>query len=210
MSNPSVLKNGLTLALIAGVCSGLVAVTYAFTEDKIEDNRKAFLEQKLKPALSGLFFEGDVTESVVTLKAPHGLPGKDDALIYRLYASGEPVAALFIVTARNGYSGPIRILLGVDISGVVTGLRILEHSETPGLGDKIDEDKSDWVQQFAGRSLEDPAIDGWQIRNDGGEFDQLTGASITPRAVIQAVRETLVYFAENKEQVFAMPGDSAQ
>ncbi|MDJ0758069.1 MAG: electron transport complex subunit RsxG [Woeseiaceae bacterium] len=210
MSNSAVLKNGLTLALIAAVCSGLVAVTYALTRDKIEDNRKAYLEQKLKPALSGVFFEGDVTESVVTLAAPHGLPGNDDAMIYRVYASGEPVAALFIVTARNGYSGPIRLLLGVDMNGTVTGLRILEHRETPGLGDKIDEDKSDWVQQFPGRSLGDPAIDGWQIRNDGGEFDQLTGATVTPRAVINAVRDTLIYFAENKEQVFAMQEDKAQ
>ena len=96
------------------------------------------------------------------------------------------------------------------MSGTVTGLRILEHRETPGLGDKIDEDKSDWVMQFTGRALGDPPIDGWQIRNDGGEFDQLTGATVTPRAVIQAVRETLIYFAENREQVFAMQETSAE
>ncbi len=210
MSEPSVIKHGLTLALIAAVCSGLVAVTYALTHDRIADNRKAYLQQQLKPALADVFFEGDVTESAVVLEAPHELPGNDDAVIYRVYAAGEPVAALFIVTARNGYSGPIRLLLGVDMNGVVTGLRILEHRETPGLGDKIDEDKSDWVNQFPGRSLGDPLIDGWQIRNDGGEFDQLTGATVTPRAVIQAVRETLVYFAENREQVFAMQETSIE
>ena len=210
MSEPSVIKNGLTLALIAAVCSGLVAATYSLTHDRIEDNRRAYLEQQLKPALADVFFDGDVTESAVVLKAPHDLPGNDDAVIYRVYAAGEPVAALFIVTARNGYSGPIRLLLGVDMNGVVTGLRILEHRETPGLGDKIDEDKSDWVNQFPGRSLGDPPIDGWQIRNDGGDFDQLTGATVTPRAVIQAVRETLVYFAENSEQVFAMQETSIE
>lgn len=209
MSEPSVLKNGVTLALIAAVCSGLVAVTYTLTRDRIDDNRKAHLEQQLKPALSDLFFDGDVTESLIVVEPPHGLPGNDNALIYRVYSKGEPKAALFVVTARNGYSGPIRLLVGIDIDGVVTGLRILEHSETPGLGDKIDEDKSDWVQQFRGRSLGDPAIGGWRIRRDGGEFDQLTGATVTPRAVVQAVRETLVYFSENTERVFAMPQSDA-
>ena len=204
MSEPSVLKNGLTLALIAAVCSGLVAITYTLTRDRIEDNRKAHLEQQLRPALSDLFFDGDVTESLVVIEPPHGLPGNDDALIYRVYSAAEPEAALFVVTARNGYSGPIRLLVGVTTNGVVTGVRILEHQETPGLGDKIDEDKSDWVQQFRGRSLGDPVIGGWRIRRDGGEFDQLTGATVTPRAVVQAVRETLVYFRDNSERVFAM------
>ena len=209
MSETSVLKNGVTLAIIAAVCSGLVAVTYSLTHERIEDNRKTHLEQQLRPALSDLFFDGDVTESLLVVEPPHGLPGNDTALIYRVYSAGEPAAALFVVTARNGYSGPIRLLLGVDTDGIVTGLRILEHRETPGLGDAIDEDKSDWVQQFRGRSLGDPALDGWRIRRDGGEFDQLTGATVTPRAVVQAVRETLVYFAENGERVFSMPESDA-
>ena len=207
MSDTSVLKNGLTLALIAAVCSALVAVTYSLTHETIEDNRKAHLEGQLRPALSDLMYDGDVTESVVVLEPPHGLPGNDDALIYRVYSAGEPIAALFAVTARNGYSGPIRLLLGIEMDGRVTGLRILEHRETPGLGDQIESDKSDWVEQFRGRSLGDPAIDGWRIKRDGGEFDQLTGATVTPRAVIQAVRETLVYFSDNKQRVFSMQQD---
>ena len=208
MSDTSVLKNGLTLALIAAVCSALVAVTYSLTHETIEDNRKAHLEGQLRPALSDLMYDGDVTESVVVLEPPHGLPGNDDALIYRVYSAGEPIAALFAVTARNGYSGPIRLLLGIEMDGRVTGLRILEHRETPGLGDQIESDKSDWVEQFRGRSLGDPAIDGWRIKRDGGEFDQLTGATVTPRAVIQAVRETLVYFRDNKQRVFSMQEDT--
>ncbi len=198
------LRNGVTLAVIAGVCTSLVAGTFYFTEQRIEDNRQAWLERSLKPALAGLMYDSDVTESVVVLEPPHDLPGNDPALIYRVYSGDEPVAALFAVTARDGYSGPIRVLVGVELDGRISGVRILEHRETPGLGDGIEHDKSDWDRQFLGRSLSDPSIERWAIRRDGGIFDQLSGASVTPRAVISAVRDTLVWFEANREQVFAM------
>ena len=198
------LRNGLTLAAIAGICTALVSGTFYFTEQRIEDNRQAYLERSLKPALAGLMYDSDVTESVVVLEPPHELPGNDPALIYRVYSGEQPVAALFAVSARDGYSGPIRVLVGIELDGRISGVRILEHRETPGLGDGIEHDKSDWDQQFIGRSLTDPDIDGWAIRRDGGEFDQLSGASVTPRAVIGAIRDTLVWFDANRELVFEM------
>lgn len=198
----SVLKNGVTLAAIAAICTALVATTYHLTKERIAANEQAFLERKLAPVLSGLSYEGSISESKRVVKAPHDLPGREDALIYRVYADNEPVAALFAVTAPDGYAGPIRILLGVDMNGVVTGLRILEHRETPGLGDKIEESKSDWVYQFNGKSLGNPDIEQWSIRRDGGDFDQLSGASVTPRAVIAAIRETLLYFDANRDDIF--------
>ncbi|MDH3533812.1 MAG: electron transport complex subunit RsxG [Gammaproteobacteria bacterium] len=204
-ARPSMLKSGATLALIAAICTALVAATYRLTATRIAANEKALLEQSLQPALAGVFYDSAVSESRVVIPAPHDLPGTDAAVIYRVYAEQEPVAALFAVTARDGYSGPIRILLGVDMQGFVTGLRILQHRETPGLGDKIDSTRSDWVYQFDGRSLGNPAMSGWAIRGDGGEFDQLTGASITPRAVIKAVRDTLIYFGANRDEIFALP-----
>lgn len=200
----SVIKNGATLAAIAAICTALVATTYHLTQDRIAANEQAFLERKLAPVLSGISFEGSISESKRVIEAPHGLPGRDDAVIYRVYGDGKPVAALFAVTAPDGYSGPIRILLGIDVDGVVTGLRILEHRETPGLGDKIEESKSDWVYQFDGKSLSNPGLEDWAIHRDGGAFDQLSGASVTPRAVVKAVRETLLYFDANREQIFTM------
>lgn len=200
----SVLKNGVTLAAIAAICTALVATTYHLTKERIAANEQAFLERKLAPVLSGLSYEGSISESKRVIEAPHDLPGREDALIYRVYADNEPVAALFAVTAPDGYAGPIRILLGVDINGVVTGLRILEHRETPGLGDKIEESKSDWVHQFNGKSLGNPDIEEWYIRSDGGEFDQLSGASVTPRAVIAAIRGTLLYFEEHRDDIFTI------
>ena len=201
--NNRVAKAGLTLAAMAAICTALVAATYRVTAERIEANEKAWLEQSLTPALSGVFFEGSVTESMLMIDSPHELPGNEPAIIYRVYAEGEPVAALFVVTARDGYSGPIKILVGIDMNSAVTGIRIVEHRETPGLGDRIEQTRSDWVYQFDGRSLGDPPESRWLLETDGGDFDQLTGASVTPRAVIKAIRETLLYFAANREEIFA-------
>jgi electron transport complex protein RnfG len=204
MSDSSILRTGLTLAVIGAVCTSLVAATYQTTKDRIAANDKALLEQSLAPALSGIFYDSGVTESRLVLQPPHDLPGNDPAVIYRVFAGDEPVAALFAVTARDGFSGPIRVLVGMDYAGAVTGVRILQHRETPGLGDKIESTRSDWVFQFDGRSLGDPAAQRWAIRGDGGDFDQLTGASVTPRAIIKAIRDTLLYFNSNRDEVFAV------
>ena len=201
----SVIRSGTTLALIAAICTALVAATYELTTERIAANEKAWLEKSLQPALAGVIYDTEVSESRLVISSPHELPGSDEALIYRVYFDEQSVAALFAVTARNGFSGPIRILLGVDFDGVVTGLRILQHRETPGLGDKIVSARSDWVYQFDGRSIGDPDVSGWAIRGDGGEFDQLTGASITPRAVVKAMRDTLIYYEAHRDEIFSLP-----
>ena len=203
MSEQTIIKTGATLAVIAAICTTLVAATYQLTRERIVANEKALLEQALQPALAGIFYEGGVSESRLVMLPPHDLPGNDRALIYRVYAQGKPVAALFAVTARDGFSGLIRILVGVEFDGTITGVRILQHRETPGLGDKIESARSDWIFQFDGRSMGNPEVTGWAIRNDGGEFDQLTGASVTPRAVIGAIRDTLLYFDAHRDEMFA-------
>ena len=205
-----VIKGGLTLAAMAAICTLLVAATYQLTAERIAANERAWLERSLEPALSGVFFEGSVTESKLVIPPPHDLPGNDTAIIYRVFAEGAPVAALFAVTARDGYSGPIRILVGAGIDGSVTGVRIVEHRETPGLGDRIDQSRSDWVYQFDGRSLADPVEARWLLEVDGGEFDQLTGASVTPRAVIKAIRDTLIYFDAHRDEIFTLPASQEE
>lgn len=208
MANASLLKSGATLAIIAAVCTALVAATYQLTHERIATNEQAWLEQSLQPALSGLFFDSGVSESLLTIPAPHELPGSQDALVYRVYAGETPVAALFVVSARDGYAGAIRLLVGVDISGVVTGVHVLGHRETPGLGDRVETGKSNWAMQFESRSLQNPVAGRWKIKRDGGDFDQLTGASVTPRAIVKAVRETLQYFDANAVAVFAAAADA--
>lgn len=208
--NTGIFRSGATLAVIAAICTALVAVTYQLTVDRIAANEKTRLERSLQPALAGVSYDGSVSESRLVLSPPHGLPGSEAALIYRVYAGNNPAAALFVVTARDGYSGPIRLLLGIDSDGSITGLRILEHRETPGLGDKIEAGRSDWVRQFDGRSLANPAVGDWALKIDGGDFDQLTGASITPRAVINAVRDTLIYFDTHRDELFSSPATGEQ
>lgn len=210
MSKRSIWRSGLTLAVIAAICSALVALTWQLTAGRIEANEKEWLARSLQPALAGLFFDSPVTESMITIPAPHDLPGSDDAIVYRVYSGEEPVAALFVVSAKDGYAGPIKFLVGIKMDGTVTGVRVLEHRETPGMGDRIETLKSDWVLQFDGHSLRDPEPRFWAIKSDGGRFDQLTGASVTPRAVIKAIRTTLGYFERNRDAIFAAPAEDVE
>jgi electron transport complex protein RnfG len=207
-STKSTWMSGLVLGGLAAICTALVAITHSATAPRIAANEQAYLEQSLQPVLQGVEFDGNLTESTIAIDPPHDLPGNESVLVYRVYAGNAPVAALFVVRAMDGFSGPIRLLIGIDKTGNVTGVRVLEHRETPGLGDLIEIGKSDWVLQFDGKSLNSPMVTQWAIKRDGGEFDQLTGASITPRSIIKAVKGTLVYFDENSEAVFAE--DSAQ
>lgn len=199
----AVWPGGFILAVLAAVCTALVALTHAVTAPRIAANEQAWLEQSLEPVLKGVEYDGALSESTIVLERPHGLPGTEAVTVYRVYAGGAPVAALFVVAPRDGYAGPIRLLIGVTAEGRITGVRALAHRETPGLGDQIDVSKSDWIQGFNGRSLGDPPAPAWAIRSDGGEFDQMTGASITSRSVVKAVRDTLLYFDENRARVFA-------
>jgi len=190
---------------MAAVCTLLVSITHRNTAPRIAANEQAYLEQSLQPVLAGLAYDGKLSESTLTIPLPHALPGREPVTVYRVFADNQPVAALFVVTATDGFSGPIRLLVGVAADGTLSGVRVLEHRETPGLGDLIDADRSDWIEQFPGHSLERPPADQWTIKRDGGAFDQLTGASVTPRAVIKAIKETLIYFGENRESVFGEP-----
>jgi electron transport complex protein RnfG len=201
--NPAIWRSGVILAIMAAACTSLVAITHSTTAPRIAANAQAFLEASLQPVLAGIEYDGKLSESTLVIPAPHELPGRDAATVYRVFADNKPVAALFVVTARDGFAGPIRLLIGVSASGNITGVSVLEHRETPGLGDLIEASKSDWLQQFRRASINFPDRSQWSIKRDGGVFDQLTGASITPRAVIRAIRETLLYFEANSEQVFA-------
>ena len=207
MTDRPIWQSGVTLAVIAAICTALVAGTWQLTAERIEQNKKEFLERSLTPALAGLFFDSSVTESIISIPPPHDLPGTEAAIIYRVYAGEEPVAALFVVSARDGYAGPIRLLVGISMDGTITGIRVLEHRETPGLGDRIDITKSDWVLQFDGHSLRDPEPAQWAIKTDGGKFDQLTGASVTPRSIVKAIKQTLTYFDANRDSIFAATAD---
>ena len=209
-ASPTIMQNGLILAAVAAICTALVALTFYATSDQIAANEQAFLEQSLTPVMSGISFDNNLPASAMKIASPHTLPGNESAVVYRARYQGQPVAALFVVSALNGFSGPIKLLIGISTDGVVTGVRAIEHGETAGLGDQIEASRSDWILGFNGTSLGAPALAAWAIRRDGGAFDQLTGASVTSRAAIDAISQTLQYFERNRDTIFAAEAESDQ
>ena len=122
--------------------------------------------------------------------------------IFLLAFTYEPVAALFRTVAKDGYSGSIHLLVGVKTNGELLGVRALAHKETPGLGDEINLSRSDWILGFNQRSLDNPILEDWAVKKDGGIFDAFTGATITPRAVVGEVKKTLLYFRDHQDELF--------
>ncbi|ABI56166.1 electron transport complex subunit RsxG [Alkalilimnicola ehrlichii MLHE-1] len=197
------------ILLAAGILGGfaaagttLVVVTHEMTAERIAAEREATLLRRLQEVLPERLYDNALHEDTVAVPgAALGRPG-EALTVYRARRAGEPVAAILTVVAPDGYNGRIRLLMGVKRDGTLTGVRVVQHQETPGLGDLIEADRSDWVRDFEGRSLGDPPVERWTVRRDGGDFDQFTGATVTPRAVVHAVRRGLEWFEAHRGEVF--------
>ena len=193
----------LILAGFAVVGTGLVAVAYTSTKDIIAEAQRAALEASLNQLVPADRYDNRVVEDRIEVAAPEWLGTDRPVTVYRARKNGQPVALFATPAAPDGYSGPIQLLIGVYADGTLAGVRVLAHKETPGLGDGIDEKRSPWILAFAGKSLANPRLDGWKVKKDGGAFDQFTGATITPRAVVKATRTFLEYVQTRREQLFA-------
>lgn len=191
------------LAVFALVSAGLIALTHQLTAERIRANQRAAELAKLHSILAPDAYDNDLIEDTIRVTAPEALGSPEPLTVYRARKDGEPVAVILTVVAPDGYNGPIRLLVGIRTDGEIAGVRVLEHNETPGLGDGIEASKSDWIDQFQGTELGEPPREDWAVRQDGGEFDALTGATITPRAVVSAVRRSLRYFEANRRQLLA-------
>ena len=195
----------LTLGLIGLAAALLLTGVHQLTQERIaEENQRralASLQQLLPPEQ----YNNALVQDRFTARIA-GLSGA--ATIYRARFDDEPVALLADVVTSQGYSGDIRLLIGVDVSGNVLGVRALNHRETPGLGDRIELQRSDWIRQFDGRSLENPAAEQWQSDQRGGEFDTLSSATITSNAVIEAVRDVLRWYEAEQQQAFETPSEN--
>ena len=197
----NMLIGGALLAAFAIVGVALVALTWERTAPQIAENERLVLERTLNEVLPANAYDNDLVESAIVVQAPETLGGAQTT-VYRAYDDSKPVAALFTTIAPDGYGGAIRLLVGVYANGNVAGVRVLSHQETPGLGDDIEIERSDWITSFEGRSLDDPEAARWDVGRYGGVFDQFTGATITPRAVVRAVKNTLIYFREHRDDIF--------
>jgi electron transport complex protein RnfG len=201
MAVTHILRAGVLLALFAVVGVGLVAFVHDHTQARIAANERAYLLRELNEVLPESAYDNDILSDTASLDDPALGPGP--ATAYRAWKAGEPAAVVFMVTAPDGYSGAIKMLVGIHYDGTLAGVRVISHHETPGLGDRIDTRHGDWVLGFQGRSLGDPPPARWAVKRDGGDFDQFTGATITPRAVVKAVKRALVYFSERRDALFA-------
>ena len=190
----------LTGFAVAG--AGLVALTAEVTEERIAANERAYLLRSLNEVVPATAYDNDLFTDTVRLHDPELLGTDAPVTAYRARRDGKPVAVVLNVVAPDGYSGPIRLVVGIDAGGELTGVRVVSHRETPGLGDKVEVERSDWILGFEGLRLDSLTAKGWAVKRDGGHFDQFTGATVTPRAVVKAVHNALIYFEANRARLF--------
>lgn len=197
----NILISGLILGLFAMIGTALVGFTFESTADKIADNERLALLRKLNQILPHENYDNDLLRTTIELEADQRLGQNKTSTVYIAKQQNNISAMIFSVIAPKGYSGEIKMLVGINIDGSLSGVRIVSHKETPGLGDVMEIERSDWVLNFDGKSLHNPNERQWKVKRDGGVFDQFTGATITPRAVVQAVHLCLVYFDRHKDEL---------
>ncbi len=201
-----ILLSAAILGVFGVLGAALVAFTWSATEERIAANQREMFLRNVYKLVPREEMSNDLLKDVVTVNDPQLSPSP--VQVYRARHDGQPLALIFSPVESPGYAGPIRLMVGILADGVLGGVRVLSHMETPGLGDKIDEQKSDWILGFSGKSLGNPPEEKWKVKKDGGIFDQFTGATITPRKVVASVKRTLLYFRKNRDRLFALPAEA--
>lgn len=191
----SLSKSVVGLVAFALFTAGLVSFTHLNTKTAIQANLAAAQAQRLYELAPATDYQLDLNQQLLLPAAPQ-LGHQQEFYAYLAYQNLQPQLLLLPVSTQAGYTGTIDILLAVHLNGTVQGVRVVQHQETPGLGDKIEARKSNWIQQFHQRSLTNPNLAGWAVKKDGGQFDEFTGATITPRAVVHLVRDSLLWLEE--------------
>lgn len=188
--------------MFAVIGSGLVAYTFDSTEERIAENQRRALLNSLNELVPSDRYDNNIFSDILMVSEPELLGTDEPVPVYRARKGGWPVAAVLSPVAPDGYNGNIRLLVAVNLDGTLAGVRVVQHRETPGLGDGIEARRSDWILGFDGKSLSNTATKEWQVKRDGGGFDQFTGATITPRAVVKTVHKALVYFRTHRQSMF--------
>jgi electron transport complex protein RnfG len=198
---PAINKNAKLLALFAIACTAAVGVVHLLTKDRIELQAQQQLIRQLNEIVDKNGHDNEMFRDCI-YDPTDNINDLIVDVIYRARRDGTPVAAAIKTVAPDGYNGNIELLIAVNIDGSLAGVRTLLHKETPGLGDKVELRKSDWITKFSGKKVLDKNDSRWAVVKDGGMFDQFTGATITPRAVVKTVRKTVNYFTANQNVIF--------
>lgn len=209
----SVIRHTMITALIMAVFTvagtALLAATFFNTREPIAQSEAEARLELFRQILPPDTYDNALLTDTVAIAAGGALHNRVPTLAYRARMAGQPAGVILETVAPDGYSGDIKLLVAVKADGAIAGVRVLAHKETPGLGDYIDIAHDDWIKNFDGRSLDQPSEESWKVRKDGGDFDYMAGATITPRAVVKAVHGALKYVAANRETLFAAPAQAA-
>ena len=201
MLGKAVSKNSLILGAFAVITTAIIAATYLATKDQIAEQERIARAKALLEIVPLERHDNQMLDDTVEVADLDLLGFAAPATAFVARKNNEIVAFILPVTAPDGYSGDIKMIVGINADGSVAGVRVLAHAETPGLGDKVELQKSDWILGFSGKSLTNPLPASWSVKRDKGEFDQFTGATITPRAVTKAVARALQYFAGQRDEL---------
>ena len=210
----STVRNGIVLAIFALVSVSATALTWILTKERIQSEKEQALLRAIDDLIPKDQFANDPYVDCVLIQDPQKLGTAEIQKAWRLRNSdGEPVGVIISSVAPNGYTGPIEFIAGYKMSQSgdnLAGVRVTAHQETPGLGDKIETRKSDWIYTLNNHPVNDIKLPKWQVKKDGGEFDAFTGATITPRALLQAITNTTTYYKANKDILFNTPSNCVQ
>lgn len=198
----SMLKNSSILALFAALAVTVVAITQQSTATRIVEAQRAAKIRALGEILPAHSYDNALLDNVIYLNES-SLGHREDTPAYLASIGDKPVAVILQANAPDGYSGSIHLMIGIMADGKLSGVRVIQHKETPGLGDLIELAKGPWIKSFDGKSLSNPGKHGWAVKKDHGDFDQFAGATITPRAVVNAVHKALQYFDQHHAELFS-------
>ncbi len=201
-------KTAATLVAFAFTFTLLMTVVYQVTKDPIAKSEAEVRINLFHQVIADDRYDNDVLNDTINIPPNSLLGNKQASVVHIARKNGDPVAFILEAVAHDGYSGDIKLLVAINLDGTISGVRVIKHAETPGLGDYIDIVKSNWIKLFDGESLSKTSSANWAVKKDGGHFDYMAGATITPRAVISAVHKALQYFEENKSRLLNASADS--
>ncbi len=203
--NPLIQKmiiSAIVLGVFSIIGTAMVAFTYEQTKEQIKENHRQATLKSLHQLISPAEHDNDIFTDTLQVTNQALLGSKEPVTVFRARKNNKPVAAILTAIAPDGYTGKIFLLVAIKYNGKLAGVRVVSHKETPGLGDAIDIEKSNWILQFNNKSLSNPATEKWKVKRDGGDFDQLTGATITPRAIVKAVHKALLFYKQQGDKLF--------
>jgi electron transport complex protein RnfG len=203
------LLTALAAAALAAAALYAAHAAYDWSDERIAANERARVVARLNSVLEPALRGRDLTTTLLAVTDPQLLGSDTPVDAFVLTDRGAPMATVFATVAPHGYNAAIDLLIGVAPIGTVTGVRVVRHRETQGLGDAIDTAKSDWMLQFDGKALTAPPLPAWAIDQDEGEFDAISGATVTSRAVVAAVKNTLLYFEQHRDELYARAAEVA-